>query len=125
MQFRVFPCLLFCNLNHRYKMVHLRYYRAERNRIDSVVLMMPDLASGLMPTTEEYKNLEERIQKQLADKLAAIDAEVFVPPTPPPAPAAPEVNGTVSSGAVAEPAPEAVAPAVEGTDAPASTTAEV
>lgn len=106
-------------------MVHLRYYRAERNRIDSVVLMMPDLASGLMPTTEEYKNLEERIQKQLADKLAAIDAEVFVPPTPPPAPAAPEVNGTVSSGAVAEPAPEAVAPAVEGTDAPASTTAEV
>jgi hypothetical protein len=81
-----------------YKMVHLRYYRAERDRIDSVVLMMPDLTVGLMPTVEEYDNLKQRIQKQLADKLAAIDAEVFVPP---PSSTTAEVGETLPNGSTA------------------------
>lgn len=106
-------------------MVHLRYYRAERNRIDNVVLMMPDLSTGLMPTAEEYKNLEERIQKQLAEKIAAIDAEVFVAPTPPAPVTAekPELNSAIANGAASEAAEIAeVAIVGEGADAPASTT---
>lgn len=66
-------------------MVELKYYRPERDRLDTVVLMMPDLNAtpGLMPTPDEYKVIEERLQKQLADKLAAIEAEQYVPPEKP------------------------------------------
>lgn len=63
-------------------MVRIRYYRVERNRIDSVVLMLPDpnACLGLMPTVERFKELEELTKNQLNNKLAAIDAEEFVPP---------------------------------------------
>lgn len=45
---------------------------------------MPDLnTTNLMPSPEDYKALEEKLQKQLADKLAVIDAEQFVPPEKP------------------------------------------
>lgn len=59
-------------------MVHIHYYRAERNRIDNVVLLLPDTSSNasLMPPTEEaFKQIEETLKDQLAQKLAAIDAE--------------------------------------------------
>lgn len=59
-------------------MVHIHYYRAERNRIDNVVLLLPDTSStsSLMPPTEEaFKQTEEILKAQLAQKLAAIDAE--------------------------------------------------
>lgn len=64
-------------------MVRIRYYRVERNRIDSVVLMLPDpnACLGLMPTVEKFKELEEQIKNQLNNKLTAIDAEEFVPPS--------------------------------------------
>lgn len=41
---------------------------------------MPDTSSisGLMPTPEEYSAIIEELKKQLADKIAAIDAEEFV-----------------------------------------------
>ena len=61
-------------------MVQFRYFRVERNRIDTVVLMLPDISAtpGLMPSPESYTLLEEQLKQQLADKLAAIDAEEFV-----------------------------------------------
>lgn len=60
-------------------MVHLHYYRAERQRVDSVVLMMPDVSStsGLMPTADAFNVVLERIRAQLSSKQAAIDAESF------------------------------------------------
>lgn len=66
-------------------MAHLRYYRMERNRVDSVTLMLPDLNTmpGLMPSPEEYKAIEDQLKKQLENKLAAIDAEQYVPPERP------------------------------------------
>lgn len=79
-----FYYFVFCILKtHRYKMVDLHYYRLERNRIDNVVLMLPDTntAPALMPPSEEaFQALEERLKAQLAQKLAAIDAEPFVSP---------------------------------------------
>lgn len=64
-------------------MTTLHYYRAEKNRVDSVVLMLPDLAASshsLMPSPEAYAQMEERVKAQLAAKIAAIDAEEFVLP---------------------------------------------
>jgi len=64
-------------------MITLHYYRAEKNRVDSVVLMLPDLAASshsLMPSPEAYAQMEERVKAQLAAKVAAIDAEEFVLP---------------------------------------------
>uniref|UniRef100_A0AC34Q518 SAP domain-containing protein n=1 Tax=Panagrolaimus sp. JU765 TaxID=591449 RepID=A0AC34Q518_9BILA len=63
-----------------YKIAQLEYYRAERDRVDTVVLLMPDTSSisGLMPTPEEHAAIIEELKKQLADKIAAIDAEEFV-----------------------------------------------
>uniref|UniRef100_A0A915DXN7 SAP domain-containing protein n=1 Tax=Ditylenchus dipsaci TaxID=166011 RepID=A0A915DXN7_9BILA len=59
-----------------YKMVHLHYFRAERNRVDSVVLMLPD-TSTLMPSVTAFAEMEQSLKNQLATKLAAIDAETF------------------------------------------------
>lgn len=63
-------------------MAQLRYFRAERSRTDTVVVMLPDVSgtAELLPSAEEYKKLvEEVLPAQLQSKLGAIDAEPFVP----------------------------------------------
>nr|CAD2171761.1 unnamed protein product [Meloidogyne enterolobii] len=62
-----------------YKIAHLRYLRAERQRIDSVVLMLPDTSAieSFKVDEESYKMFEQSLRDQLAVKLAAIDAEQF------------------------------------------------
>ena len=63
-------------------MVHLRYYRSERDRKDHVILFLPDISNtpGLMPTADAYRALvEDTFPAQLQHKLAAIDAETFAP----------------------------------------------
>ncbi|CAK5084253.1 unnamed protein product [Meloidogyne enterolobii] len=62
-----------------YKIAHLRYLRAERQRIDSVVLMLPDTSAieSFKVDEESYKICEQLLRDQLAVKLAAIDAEQF------------------------------------------------
>nr|CAD2172574.1 unnamed protein product [Meloidogyne enterolobii] len=62
-----------------YKIAHLRYLRAERQRIDSVVLMLPDTSAieSFKVDEEIYKMFEQSLRDQLAVKLAAIDAEQF------------------------------------------------
>ncbi|KAI6218710.1 BMA-LST-3, isoform h [Aphelenchoides fujianensis] len=65
-----------------YKMVDCRYFRVERDRWDHVVLLLPDISAtpGLQPSAEEYRVLvDETLPAQLKEKLAAIDAEPFVP----------------------------------------------
>lgn len=64
-------------------MVRIRYFRVERNRMDSVVLLLPDTNAslGLMPNVEKFKEYEVQIKNQLNKKLAAIDAEEFTPPS--------------------------------------------
>ncbi|KAI6200380.1 BMA-LST-3, isoform h [Aphelenchoides besseyi] len=65
-----------------YKMVHLRYNRIERDRLDHVTLLLPDIngTPKLLPSVEEYRVLvEETFPQQLKQKLDAIDAEPFVP----------------------------------------------
>ncbi|KAL7072465.1 hypothetical protein ACQ4LE_008298 [Meloidogyne hapla] len=63
-----------------YKIAHLRYLRTERQRIDSVVLMLPDTSAieSFKVTDESYKIAEQALRDQLAVKLAAIDAEHFI-----------------------------------------------
>jgi len=53
--------------------------RAERQRIDSVVLMLPDTSAieSFKVDEESYKMFEQSLRDQLAVKLAAIDAEQF------------------------------------------------
>lgn len=96
-------------------MVHLKYYRPERNRLDSVVLMMPDLNAtpGLMPSPDEYKAIEERLQKQLAEKLATIDAEQYVPPEKPAV-----VESAKKEESVPESAPDSAKPSDDATTKP-------
>lgn len=57
----------------------MRYLRPERQRIDSVVLMLPDTSAieSFKVTEESYKETEQILRDQLAVKLAAIDAEQF------------------------------------------------
>uniref|UniRef100_A0A914I943 SAP domain-containing protein n=1 Tax=Globodera rostochiensis TaxID=31243 RepID=A0A914I943_GLORO len=65
-----------------YKMLHLHYFRPERSRVDSCVLMLPDTSTipDFQLTVEQYQQAEQKFQEQLATKLSAIDAEEFVPP---------------------------------------------
>lgn len=63
-------------------MVHLRYFRAERDRWDHVVLMMPDTGNipNFLPTAEDYQKLvQEILPEQLKQKISQIDSEQFVP----------------------------------------------
>lgn len=63
-------------------MAHLRYYRAERDRWDHVILMLPDVCGtpNLMPTADTYRSLiEDTFPAQLRNKLAALEAETFAP----------------------------------------------
>lgn len=61
-------------------MLHFRYFRVERSRVDSVVLLLPDtsVTSIFSISPEQYQQTRERIMKQLSEKLAAIDAEEFI-----------------------------------------------
>lgn len=63
-------------------MVHLRYFRVERQRIDSVVLMLPDTSTitEFKVTEESYRAAEQLLRDQLTAKLSALEAEEFVPP---------------------------------------------
>lgn len=63
-------------------MLHLRYFRPERSRVDSCVLMLPDTSSvpAFQISEEQYQQAELTLQNQLAAKLSAIDEEEFVPP---------------------------------------------
>uniref|UniRef100_A0A183CCW5 SAP domain-containing protein n=1 Tax=Globodera pallida TaxID=36090 RepID=A0A183CCW5_GLOPA len=65
-----------------YKMLHLHYFRPERSRVDSCVLMLPDTSTipDFQLTVEQYQQAEQKFQEQLATKLSAIDAEEFVSP---------------------------------------------
>jgi hypothetical protein len=84
-------------------MVHLSYFRVERQRVDSVVLMLPD--TGAVPdfkvTAESFPAAEKVLQDQLAAKLAAIDAEDFCPPNQTKAAAStedqPKTDGSVTT----------------------------
>jgi hypothetical protein len=57
----------------------LRYLRTERQRIDSVVLMLPDTSAieNFKVTDENFKIIEQALRDQLAFKLSEIDAEQF------------------------------------------------
>uniref|UniRef100_A0A914Z9H8 SAP domain-containing protein n=1 Tax=Panagrolaimus superbus TaxID=310955 RepID=A0A914Z9H8_9BILA len=63
-----------------YKIAHLEYYRAERDRVDNVILLMPDTSSmnTLMPTPEQYESIITTLKAQLAEKISAIESEEFI-----------------------------------------------
>ncbi|VDK73790.1 unnamed protein product [Litomosoides sigmodontis] len=63
-----------------YKMAEIRYYRAEKDRMDTCCLFLPD-TSGLMPTEECYQQLLATLKDQLGNKLAAVDAQKLVLPS--------------------------------------------
>ncbi|MCP9260150.1 Cell division cycle and apoptosis regulator protein 1 [Dirofilaria immitis] len=63
-----------------YKMAEIRYYRAEKDRMDTCCLYLPD-TSGLMPTEDCYQQLLATLKDQLGNKLAAIDAQKLVLPS--------------------------------------------
>uniref|UniRef100_A0A158Q740 SAP domain-containing protein n=1 Tax=Elaeophora elaphi TaxID=1147741 RepID=A0A158Q740_9BILA len=63
-----------------YKMAEIRYYRAEKDRMDTCCLFLPD-TSGLMPTEDCYQQLLATLKDQLGNKLAAIDAQKPVLPS--------------------------------------------
>ncbi|MFH4978112.1 hypothetical protein AB6A40_004821 [Gnathostoma spinigerum] len=56
-----------------YKLAQLCYYRADKDRLDTTVLFLPD-TSGLMPSDADYRNLEAVLKNQLATKISAIEA---------------------------------------------------
>ncbi|VDM46214.1 unnamed protein product [Toxocara canis] len=56
-----------------YKMAQLRYYRAEKDRVDTTVLLLPD-TSTLMPDEANYREQLAVIKNQLATKIAAVEA---------------------------------------------------
>lgn len=58
---------------HRYKMAQLRYYRAEKDRVDTTVLLLPD-TSALMPDEECYREQLAVLKNQLATKISAVEA---------------------------------------------------
>lgn len=63
-------------------MLHLHYFRPERSRVDSCVLILPDTSAvpNFQVSEEQFGQMEQLLQAQLAAKLAAIDEEQFVPP---------------------------------------------
>ncbi|EFO26987.2 hypothetical protein LOAG_01502 [Loa loa] len=63
-----------------YKMAEIRYYRAEKDRMDTCCLFLPD-TSGLMPTEDCYQQLLATLKDQLGNKLAALDAQKLVLPS--------------------------------------------
>lgn len=63
---------LFCSL-HRFSMVQIRYYRADKQRIDHVNLLLPDTQSLAMDDIA-WGIAESTIGDQLKTKLAIIDA---------------------------------------------------
>ncbi|KAL3110206.1 hypothetical protein niasHT_015809 [Heterodera trifolii] len=65
-----------------YKMLHLHYFRPERSRVDSCVLMLPDTSTitDFQLSDEQYQQTVQKLQDQLASKLSAIDAQEFVSP---------------------------------------------
>lgn len=62
-----------------YKMAQLRYFRTEKERVDTSVLLLPD-TTGLMPSDEEYRQLLAVLKNQLASKISAIEAQTIEPP---------------------------------------------
>jgi hypothetical protein len=63
-------------------MLHLRYFRVERDRLDHVTLLMPDTGSipNFSPTADDYQKLvQEILPEQLKQKISQIDAEPFIP----------------------------------------------
>ncbi|CAG9529877.1 unnamed protein product [Cercopithifilaria johnstoni] len=63
-----------------YKMAEIRYYRAEKDRMDTCCLFLPD-TNGLMPTEDCYQQLLVTLKDQLGNKLAAVDAQKLVLPS--------------------------------------------
>uniref|UniRef100_A0A915PP47 SAP domain-containing protein n=1 Tax=Setaria digitata TaxID=48799 RepID=A0A915PP47_9BILA len=63
-----------------YKMAEIRYYRAEKDRVDTCCLFLPDTI-GLMPTEDCYQQLLATLKDQLGNKLAAVDAQKLVLPS--------------------------------------------
>lgn len=61
-------------------MAEIRYYRAEKDRMDTCCLFLPD-TSGLMPTEDCYQQLLAALKDQLGNKLAAVDAQKLVLPS--------------------------------------------
>lgn len=61
-------------------MAEIRYYRAEKDRMDTCCLFLPD-TSGLMPTEDCYQQLLATLKDQLGNKLAAVDAQKLVLPS--------------------------------------------
>jgi hypothetical protein len=104
-------------------MLHLRYYRVERDRWDHVVLLMPDTGAtpNFLPTLEDYtKLIQEILPEQLKQKIAQIEAEPFVPQSE----AAKKVQTAIenknaeSNGAADESDNKTEQPAKESTDTP-------
>ncbi|KAK6035064.1 hypothetical protein COOONC_27429 [Cooperia oncophora] len=67
-----------------YELVHVRYYRADRDRTDSVRLLFPDTQLLLADADdssadERWNEIQEALREQLEMKLAAVDAP---PPEP-------------------------------------------
>lgn len=63
-------------------MLHLRYYRVERERWDHVVLLLPDTGAipNFLPTADDYQKLvQEILPEQLKQKISQIEAEPFAP----------------------------------------------
>uniref|UniRef100_A0A914ZV91 SAP domain-containing protein n=1 Tax=Parascaris univalens TaxID=6257 RepID=A0A914ZV91_PARUN len=56
-----------------YKMAQLRYYRAEKDRVDTTVLLLPE-TSALMPDEECYREQLAVLKNQLATKISAVEA---------------------------------------------------
>lgn len=63
-------------------MLHLRYFRQDRDRWDHVTLLLPDTGaiSNFLPTADDYQKLvQEILPEQLKQKISQIEAEPFVP----------------------------------------------
>ncbi|KAL6737971.1 hypothetical protein Aduo_011573 [Ancylostoma duodenale] len=71
---------------HRYELVHVRYYRADRDRTDSVRLLLPDtqllLAADDASAEEHWTQVQTALRAQLDRKLAAVDAPPEAPDQP-------------------------------------------
>uniref|UniRef100_A0A158R6B6 SAP domain-containing protein n=1 Tax=Syphacia muris TaxID=451379 RepID=A0A158R6B6_9BILA len=61
-----------------YKMVQIHYYRAEKDRIDTTVLFIPD-TDGLMPTEDQFKQQLTMLGDQLTNKISAVEALALEP----------------------------------------------
>ncbi|EPB69199.1 hypothetical protein ANCCEY_11708 [Ancylostoma ceylanicum] len=69
-----------------YELVHVRYYRADRDRTDSVRLLLPDtqllLAADDASAEEHWTQVQTALKAQLDRKLAAVDAPPEAPDQP-------------------------------------------